>query len=419
MRILQIHKYFSRQRGGGSVSAFFETKKLLEKRGHQVIVFSMQDESNEASEYSRYFVSHFDINQTKNFPEKVRLALRSIHNREAQKKLEQLIQDTQPEVAHIHNIYHYLTPAIFFTLKKHNIPIVFKLSDYKIICPNYKLFTEGKICERCRGGKYYNAVRHKCLKNSYAVSAVAMLEAYYHRWKKSYDLIDRFLAPSNFMIEKVSSFGFPREKMTLLRNVLNFFNFQPSFAKENYFAYVGRISEEKGLNTLLEAVAILQKENNLFNHKLLIVGQGPEEENLKKLARQLKIEKLVKIKGFLPKNSPEWVKLFQKARFTVLPSIWYDNSPVAISESMAFGTPVIVSHLGGTPEMIEDGKSGLVFQAGQAEDLAEKIKTMLSDLSATGKMGEKAVERVKEINNEEKYYQKLIQVYQEVINNHK
>ncbi len=415
MKILQIHKYYSFQRGGGSVSAFFETKKLLEERGHQVIIFSMQDKTNEKSPYSKYFISHFDINQTKNFREKIKLGIRSIYNREAKKKLEILLQKEKPDIAHIHNIYHYITPSIIDSLKKYHIPIVFKLSDYKIVCPNYKLFTQGHICQKCLQGRYYNTFIHKCLKDSYAISFVAMLEAYFHKWKKTYTKVNRFLAPSQFMIDIVSSAGIPSKKISLLRNVLNFSQFEADFEKRNYFAYVGRISEEKGLDILLKAVAFLKNNQQLFNHKLLIVGKGPSEKKLHQLAQKLNITDVVKFKGFLAKNTRDWKNIFQKARFTVLPSIWYDNSPVAISESMAFGTPVIVSNLGGTPEMIENEKSGLIFEARDKIDLAEKILKLISNPQKAKEMGKKAFQRVHKINNEELYYKKLFQIYKEVI----
>jgi glycosyltransferase involved in cell wall biosynthesis len=415
MKILQIHKYFSKKRGGGSVSAFFETKALLEKRGHEVVVFSMHDQENEPSAYSEHFAEHFDIEKAKGFTDKVRLAPKVVYNREAQKKLEALIQQERPEIAHVHNIYHYLTPAILHTLKRYNIPIVFKLSDYKVVCPNYKLYTKSDICTRCRGGKYYNVFFQRCLKDSSSASFLAMVEAYVHKYLKSYNLVDRFLAPSEFMIDTCASFSIPREKMRLLRNVLNFSGYEPQWEKESFFLYMGRVSEEKGLLTLLKAVRLLHEKDALHGHALSIAGIGPQVQDLKKYVEAHDLQDKVHFHGFVKKGTEEWKWLMSRARFSVLSSIWYDNSPIAISESMAFGTPVIVSDRGGTKEMIEDDKSGFVFAAGDERSLAEKMEMLLNDSQKVREFGERGVERVQKINNEDAYYNTLMSYYEEAI----
>lgn len=416
MKILQIHKYFSYQKGGGSVAAFFETKKLLESKGHDVIIFSMKDESNEKSGCEKYFIDNFDINEAGNIWEKIKLIPKVINNREAEKKIEELIKAERPDVAHVHNIYHYITPSIFKVLKKHNVPIVFKLSDYKVICPNYKLFNKGEICERCRGGKYYKCFLGRCLKNSKAASLVAMLEAYFHKIKGSYDYIDYFLAPSKFMRDMCVSFGISESRIILLRNVLNFENIEPEFQKDKYFSYVGRLSEEKGLDALVKAIKIIKDENKLNNFELRIAGDGPEKDKLVKMAKELGVKKNVRFLGFLKRDSYAWKEIMQKSSFTVLPSKWYDNSPIAISESMAFGTPVVVSGRGGTKEMISE-KCGLVFEAGDEKDLAEKIKFMLEN--DTRSMRESAVARVSKINSAENYYKNLMLAYEKAISKYK
>lgn len=416
MRILQIHKYFSKDRGGGSVTAFFETKKLLEEKGHQVIVFSMDDPQNEKSVYSKYFIKHFDINKAVSLFGHLGWAFKSIYNFEAQKKLEELIKAEKPEVAHIHNVYHYLTPAIFHTLRKYNIPMVFKLSDYKVICPNYKLFNKGQICEKCKGGKYYNCFFNKCLKDSWLISWIAMKEAYLHRFLKSYQKINYFLAPSQFMKKKCVEFGVSAEKIKILRNVVDIENFptreQPT--EKNYFLYYGRVSEEKGLVDLIKAVEKLKKENSLGENRLRIVGKGPEEVVLKKLVSELGLGEEIKFEGF--RRGRELTSLIEKTKFVVLPSVWYDNSPLVISEAQLLHKPVVISDAGGSKEMIIDKKTGVVFKAGDIIDLASKIKKMLKlSKEARFKMGVEGRKNIAEINNKENYYKKLISIYKELI----
>ena len=413
MRILQIHKYYSRKRGGGSVSAFFETKKLLEDRGHEVMVFSMQDDDNEPSKESSYFAEHFDIRKSKNIFAKMYLVPRVICNRDAAEKLDKLLQEKKPDVAHVHNIYHYLTPAIFPVLKKHGVPIVFKLSDYHAICPNYKLFAHGKIDHSCEGEKYYKLFFNRSIGNSWSESFVGMLEGYVNKWKGYYDHVDVFAAPSKFMKELCMSYGIADEKIKILRNVLNFTAYNnEDKKKKKIFLYMGRIAEEKGLITVIDAMKRLKGDDVLDEWKFVIAGQGPKEKNLQRYIQKNSVDDVVKMIGFCKKGSDEWYDIMQSASVAVLPSIWYDNSPIAISESMAFCTPVIVSDLGGTKEMIEDEKSGFVFRAHDSNDLAEKMRQFIDDRGLVQEMGTQALDRVHVINDEEMYYQKLMHIYE-------
>lgn len=420
MRILQIHKYYSRKRGGGSVSAFFETKKLLEDRGHEVIVFSMQDDDNEPSQESAYFAKHFDIREAKNIFQKICMIPRVLYNRDAVNKLDQLLTDKKPDVAHVHNIYHYLTPGIFRVLKKHKIPIVFKLSDYHAICPNYKLFAHGKIDDSCKDGRYYKLFCNQSIGDSWAESFVGMIEGYVNKWGKYYDHVDVFAAPSEFMRDLCVSYGISRDKIEILRNVLNFGAYgNDAVNKEKFFLYMGRISQEKGLTVAVDAMKKLKEDGRVQGWKLIIAGKGPDEKNIAQYIIQNDVSDFVEMAGFCKKGSEEWRVLMNAASVAVLPSIWYDNSPIAISESMAFHTPVIVSDLGGTKEMIEDGRSGFVFYAHDSNDLAEKMHKFIADEKLVQDMGEEAYRRVKEINNEDTYYDALIAIYDRVINKNK
>lgn len=379
----------------------------------------MKAPDNEPSEYEKYFIDNFDIEKSGPLG-KIKLIPKTIYNREAQENLGKLIKDFQPDVAHVHNIYHYLTPSIFHTLKKYKIPVVFKLSDYKAICPNYKLFTQGSVCERCKGRKYYNCLIHRCMKDSYLASFVGMVEAYVHWLKKSYEKIDLFLAPSQFMREKCMQFGIPEDKIKILRNVINFDRYQniPQMGEGDYFLYYGRISREKGISDFIRAVSKLKQENKLEGSKLYITGKGPAEKELKDFVGQLGLGNEVIFTG--PKYGNELRELILKSKFVILPSIWYDNSPLVISESQLLKRPVIVSDRGGTKEMILDGESGFVFRAENLDDLASKIERVLG-LSADERkeMGEIGRENIKQLNNEDSYYEKLMNYYSQAINSSK
>jgi len=420
MKILQIHKYYSKKRGGGSVSAFFETKELLEKHGHDVMIFSMHDDNNEFSNESEFFANHFDIRETKNIFQKIWIMPRVIYNWGAVKKLDILLQNKKPDIAHVHNIYHYLTPGIFTVLKKHNIPIVFKLSDYHAICPNYKLFAHGEIDNSCINKKYYKLFFNKSINDSWSESFVAMIEGYVNRICKFYDNVDVFAAPSEFMRELCVEYGIPREKITILRNVLNFRSYpETKVNKEKYFLFMGRISEEKGLDIVVDAMITLKKKNQLDNWKLIIAGKGPHEQFLYEYVKKHGVQDSVEFVGFCTKGGNEWKSIMRKSSVAVLPSVWYDNSPIAISESMAFHSPVIVSDFGGTKEMISDGVDGFVFKTNDSDALAQKMLQFINDNTLVSEMGRHAYDNVCQLNSEEKYYEKLMEIYTKLIKNGK
>lgn len=415
MRILHIHKYYSRKRGGGSVSALFETKKLLESHGHEVMIFAMHDKDNEVTPESHYFARHFDIREAKNIFRKAFLIPRTLYNRDAMRKLDQLLHDKKPDVAHVHNIYHYLTPGILRVLKKHGVPIVFKLSDYHAICPNYKLFAHGKIDTSCKGGQYYKLLCNKSIGDSWAESFVGMMEGYVNKWCKFYDNVDVFVAPSEFMRSLCAKYGLPQEKITILRNVLNFSAYKGVVHKEKIFLYMGRIASEKGLLVAIDAIKKLKQRNALDGWKFVIAGKGPDEKLIRAYIVDHAVSDVVEFRGFCAKGSEMWYELMRSASVAILPSIWYDNSPIAISESMAFHTPVIVSNLGGTKEMIEDGISGFVFAAHDVDDLAQKMARFIDDDNLVGTMGAHALQRVHDINNEQQYYDNLMAIYKRLI----
>jgi len=419
MKILQVHKYFTKKRGGGSVTAFLEIVRMLQNKGHDVSIFSLQDPQNEVTPFAKYFPSHFDLNAKASLWKKIRWAGKLIYNREAKKKMAELIDAENPEIAHVHNIYHYLTPSIISPLKKRHIPVVMTLHDYKIICPNYKLFNQGKICEKCKGGKYYQCFLNKCLKNSRSASFLAMLEAYLHKITKSYDQVDLYLAPSDFMREKCIQFGIAPEKIKKMRYVFNFQETEiisENIREKDYFLFFGRISSEKGLINLIQAVKKLIANGKMANERLLIVGKGPQEIELKNLVRQEGLEDKIIFSGF--KEGAVLREIILGSKFVVVPSVWYDNSPLVVIESQFYGKPVLVSDRGGTKESIIEGQTGLIFEADNVADLAQKISQLL-ELTYKERlaMGQAGKENIRKINNTEKIYQELLETYRKLLLN--
>jgi glycosyltransferase involved in cell wall biosynthesis len=247
--------------------------------------------------------------------------------------------------------------------------MVMTLHDYKVICPNYKLFTKGEICEKCKGGAYYQCFANKCIKDSHAKSFLGMLEAYLHRdVLQSYDLIDKFIAPSQFIKNKFIEFGINGTRIDVIENFTEMLPDSSAQATEDYLLFFGRLSKEKGVNVLLAAM------QEIDDVKLKIAGDGPDKINYQLSIKNYKLGSRVEFVG--EKSGEELSELVRKARAIVVPSVWYENMPMNILEAVATGKVVIASRIGGIPEIIKDGESGFLFRAGDALELVTKINDL-------------------------------------------
>ena len=370
MKILQVNQYYY-PRGGADIY-FLDLCRALENSGQEVAVFAMDHPKNLESIYSKYFVSRVSYNQ-QGLKDKLKTPGRVLYSLEAKRKFAKLLKDFQPDIIHCHNIYHHLSPSILDVAKKQNIPVVMHLHDYKLICPNHSLFTHNKPCEKCRPDKYYQCIKNSCVKNSLSASILASVEMYlHHNILKIYEQgVTTFIAPSNFMKNMAVSFGQdPRQ----IEVVYNPHNLDLKAANQEigsyhklggYFLYFGRLSEEKGLNILIKAAAKAKQ-------KIVIAGAGMIEADLKKLALDLKAP--VEFVGF--KSSGDLVELIRNSQAIIIPSICYENMPLSLLEALSLNKIALVSNIGGMPEVIQDGKNGYLFEAGNTDDLVDKINQL-------------------------------------------
>lgn len=364
MRILQVNQFHYPR--GGADKYFLSLSEALAKAGHEVAVFSMEHPQNWPSPWSPYFVSRVSFNEG-GIRDKAKTPGRVLYSLETRRKFAKLLRDFRPDIVHGHNIYHHLSPSFLPLIKKQGIPFVLHLHDYKMICPNHALFIRGAYCQDCRKHRYYKCLEKKCVKDSWSGSALAMLEMYYHHcfWKVYERQVDCFIAPSRFMKEKMVEFGWPSEKIEVVYN-----SYDPSLAlsgKEEtnpgeYFLYFGRLSPEKGLDTLIEAAA-------KSGRKIMIVGAGPSEKSLQELAR--KQQAPVTFGGF--QQGEALYKTISRSKAVIIPSIWAENMPLTMLEALNLGKPVIAANIGGLPEIIDSGGNGLIFEPGNATSLAEKM----------------------------------------------
>jgi len=406
MKILQVNKFYYRK--GGADIHFLELSELLEKKGNKVVPFSMEHEKNFKTPYSNHFVSKVDLSKLSFTLPGFKAVGRFFYSFEAKKKIEELIKKEKPELVHIHNIYHQISPSILSVFKKYKIPVVMTVHDYKLICPNYKLFTKGKVCERCKKHKYWNAVFNKCLKNSVIASTIACKEMFFHKFLQVYeDGIDLYLTPSQFVKDKLVEWGFDGKKIKVLSHFVDLKEFQPSYENENYILCYGRLSSEKGIDVLIKAMKKVKTET-----KLKIVGSGPEEDKLKKQVKKSKL-KNVEFLGY--KEKSEVIDIVQRSKFVVMPSVWYEVFGLSILEPFALGKPVIGSNIGAIPELIKEGDTGLLFEPGNSSQLAKKIDELNSLPGEIVKMGENARKMVEKDFGVEDYYKKIERIYKNLL----
>jgi len=404
-----VDKYFFIK--GGAERYYFELKKLLEAKGHEVIPFSMQHPENYDTPFAENFVENIEFNGLSTF-EKIKQAPhivnRVIYSPAAKEAVARLIDKTKPDLAHIHMIDHQLSPSILHAFRDYSIPVVQTCHQYKLVCPSYRLFImhKNRICEKCVKGGFYHAVLERCHKDSFAASALLALESYVHRAMKIYDLIDIYHVPSRFLGKKLMEAGYPPDKIWHNFYTINLqdYPFHPQSA--DYLIYYGRLSEEKGVLTLLKAMCLVPEA------KLFIVGDGPHRPILEEFVNK---QKLNRVRFWGNKSGDTLVRLVQQAKFVVVPSEWYDNSPLVIYESFSMGKPVIASAMGGMPELVDDGENGFHFTPGDVEGLAEKIRTLWRAPALCEKMGKSARHKAEAEFSPEAHYMQIIQLYEKLI----
>lgn len=383
--LLSINNYYYHR--GGAEAIFLEHNKLFEKYRWRVVPFCMKHPENVKTPWEKYFASEIEFGNHYSLAQKFLFATKVIYSLEARNKIEELLKNIRVDICHCHNIYHHLSPSILPKIKSYGIPVVMTLHDLKLACPNYQMMTHGAICERCRGKKYYNVLIHRCIKNSFPLSALIMAESYIHHFFNIYEnYVDKFIVPSLFFKHKLNKWGLNINKMVHIPNFIDVEQYIPDFNHGKKFLYFGRLSREKGLMTLIKAA-------KLANVTIMIAGTGPERSNLENLANQIGAQ--VEFLGFLCGNRLK--NTIKSCRASILPSVVYENAPLSIMESYALGKPVIGAQIGGIPELIKEKETGMTFQSGSIEQLAETLKTLSSmrdhQISQMGKAGRFFVEQ--------------------------
>ena len=401
MKVLLANKFFFHK--GGSEAAFFGTARVLREHGHKVVFFSMDHPQNVIDPGAESFVSRVDFGNSRTIREKISAAGKVLYSLEARRKMNTLLRKEKPDLVHVHNIHHQISPSILSVIKKYAIPVVMTLHDYKMVCPVYTLLRHGQVCEKCSFGKFYQCFVHRCCKESILKSLLNTMEMYFHHTLLNlYGLVDLFISPSRFLMDKIQGMGFEKTVFHL-PNFIDCRQFSPLFETvESNIVYFGRLSKEKGLHTLLDALKGLKLMCRIY-------GDGPLKKELEKRIREEALSN-VSLMGHIPLKKLK--RAVRESVFAVVPSEWYENNPFSILEAFACGKPVIGSKIGGIPEMVLDSETGFLFDCGKARSLQEKMNLLAEENSHRFKMGKNARRFVEENFSPEKHYIGLMKLYE-------
>lgn len=387
MRILLSNKFYYRR--GGDCIYMLNLEQLLKAHGHEVAVFAMDYPENIETPWRKYFPRNMS---------KLMAFTRPFGAREVRSKFNRLLDDFRPDVVHLNNIHTQLSPVIGELAYKRGIRGVWTLHDYKLLCPRYDCLKDGKsVCELCFSGDKNPCKTYKCMKGSALASIIGYKEAVTWNRARLEACTDLFICPSHFMAEKMAQGGFCKDRLKVLCNFIDIEKCRrDSYDKEDYYCYIGRLSHEKGVGTLIEAAARLP-------YKLKVIGGGPLAEQLRIKSEQLKGN--VEFLGF--RQWEEIKETVGHARFTVIPSEWYENNPLSVIEAECIGTPVLGARIGGIPELIDEGMNGMIFESGDTDDLTGKIRAMYNAEFDYKTIADTAMKRY----SAEAYYTEIMECY--------
>lgn len=403
MKILLINKYHYLK--GGADTVFFNTQSLLKQNGHGVIPFCINSDKNLPSEYARYFVDAPEIRALSGL-DKLKSIRRFFWNKDAAQKIERLIVEEKPDVAHMHNIFNGISLSILPVLKKYNIPVVWTLHDTRLICPSSYFNLRGSLCKTCLKRWGANCGLHKCYQDNIVYSWMCALEMLHKERLFNYDrYVDKYIFVSN----RYKTFHSERHDYFSEKGVV-MYNFHPELSdikpnnrKGKYLFYYGRITKEKGIKTLVDVM------KDLPDEVLKVAGNGPMMEELQSLHLPN-----VEFLGF--RSGRDLFNLVQNASFVIVPSEWEENNPMTVIEAYSYGKPVIGSKIGGIPEIIETGRTGYTFDAFDKQSLLTTIKKAISISDEDYKaMSMCARAFAEEHFNPSKHYEKLLNIYKSVI----
>jgi glycosyltransferase involved in cell wall biosynthesis len=419
--LLANYRYFV---SGGPERYMFNVTEALTERGHEVVPFSIHYSRNQPTPYSRYFVEPLGgrdevyFRQQKMTPRTFSTTLaRLFYARDVHDAVRSLTADTRPQVAYVLHYLRKLSPSLLVGLARSGVPIVVRLSDYAMICPQSHCLRNGRPCELCVQGNLWPSIRYRCVQGSLGASTLNALATGYHRAACFFDLVDRFVVTTRFMQRKMLDAGYAEERLCHIPTFVDSHVFRPAprDGRPTFVAYAGRLEAIKGVHVLVDAFAALRAKRPGLGLSLRIAGSGDAEyvAGLEQQVRRLDLGDSVVFLG--EQDIDGLVRLLAGALVTVVPSLWYENLPNAILESYACGTPVLASNAGSLPECIDEGRTGHLFEAGNAEGLAERLGYCCDHPEATAEMGGTARTVAETVYSRDRHLERLVRLFSEMV----
>ncbi|NQV90373.1 glycosyltransferase family 4 protein [Candidatus Uhrbacteria bacterium] len=405
MKIIQVNKFYALK--GGAERYMLELSAWLETQGNTVIPFAMKQLDNQETPYSNLFVSFVQTEKVKLNWQGLRTVGRMFYSLEARRKLATLITQESPALVHLHNIYTQISPSILDTCKDEHVPVVMTVHDHHLISPQYNIWASG-CGEDYRHVGIIRGAFSRFHKHSFIASFVQVVVHKFHRWLKIYERnVDLFICPSHYMKRQLLSGGFPAEKIRVNHYGIDPHVVESRYDHDGYFLFVGRLSEEKGIETIVRAARLIP------DLEFKIVGRGPEMERLHHLADGLKNIEFV---GF--RMGEELAQMYQGARAVLLPSRVHENFPLTVLEAMTAGKPVIASDVGGVSEIIEDRVNGLLVGPTDLPGWVEAITRLAYDEDLRVVLAHAARSTIEKQFNIDDHYRRLMAIYEEVTPTH-
>jgi glycosyltransferase involved in cell wall biosynthesis len=406
--ILSNYRFFI---SGGPERYLFSIKDLFEKNGIEVFPFSVRSPMNMPTKWEEYFLSPITSDDSvyfhqyrRNLKTLTKVVERSFYSPEGFFKARKYAKEVKANLIYCLHFMNKMSPSIIDGFKSVGIPVVVRLSDFGLICPQQLMFCNDNICESCVGGSILNCIRKKCVYNSYSGSFLKASAITFHKLVGSISRVDAFVCPSIFTQEKYVEAGFSEDKIHCIPPFIDTSDYEPNYSHEGYILYFGRVSEEKGVHVLLDAYELIDVEKP----KLVVIGNIGKSEY--SCALKKRYSECVEFLNFMPND-----KLYQflrNAMFVVVPSVCYDNMPNVVLESFAHGKPVIASKHGCFPEIIRENHTGLFFEAGNAYALAERLKWAIRYPDAMIEMGKNAREYTEQSLSPELHLSRLIKLFE-------
>ncbi|MBW8764720.1 MAG: glycosyltransferase [Geodermatophilales bacterium] len=401
MRILLVGNHWT-EGPGGAETMLVLTAQLLRAAGHEVIPFAVAEERTLPTPVRDRLPAAAGGGARTRFGE----AWAGVWSPRAYRSLTEVVDEVRPDVAHVHHVFERLTTSVLDALRRRRVPTVMTLHDYKPVCPNFRLFTDGRPCTRCLSGRYVEVVRHRCLEGSRWRSVAAAADAYAARARGLYDRVDRFLAPSAFLRDRVVAGGLPPGRVTVLPNpVVAAPEPRTAAGGPPVVVYASRLVAEKGIDRLLDAAARLPA-----GVRVQLIGSGRMERAVRNRVGDEGLP--VDVLGPLPAAGV--AAHLRSAVGAVLPALWWENCPMAVLEPAALGVPVVASAVGGIPELIEDGVTGLLVPPGDVGALAGALTHLVDRPEDSAAMGRAAWRRVRARHDPQRHVTGLLAAYADV-----